>query len=133
MAKGVLVVYRKRLTRQSPTNFCWCQLSTLESISVSATRLAGLGGELMSSPHIPSIVEHVNIYETDLFELQSQFRTQRTIFPVAIGHDEGVLGEIHHHLVCQLVKIREGQIERTLDVAFVVMIRGPGVNENGST
>ena len=86
----------------------------------------------MVSPHIPSIVEHTDIFIAELLQLQGQLRTQVTILSVTIGHDQSLFGKLRQHLVDPLIEFGKGEIKGTLNMAFLVMLRGARIDENGA-
>ena len=87
----------------------------------------------MAFPNTPSIVEHTDIFVPDLFQLQGQLGTQGAILPVAISHNQGVFRQIVKDRIRLPVKVANGHIASALDVAFLVKLRRPGIDKNGST
>jgi len=87
----------------------------------------------MDFPHIPSIVENADILVPDLLKSQGKLGTEDAIFSIAIGDDQSIVRQIRQHLVYHLVKLRKGQTQGTLDVAFLIELPRPGINEYGTT
>jgi len=124
-----------RCPKRDSQDLVWRQLFAHGRRNIASTflSLSALEGKLMVFPHSPSVVEYANILVTNFPQLQSQLRTQVTILPITIGHNQSLFGQLRQDPFRHLVKISKRNIEGTLDVAFLVMVRGPGIDKNGRT